>query len=598
MLNELKLMKSYTENTLKENDIVVVFQGMVYIFSYDDSMQKEYNIGMVIQLLQRLLCRFYKGMYDTIFDKNGKLRDVFSNNNFRNIYEALFNFENLPKILVGQIVYGKNGYTLVINNESYDIYDSKELYELLKIGIFKDKITKLQINGRLINLPNRKPKDIPLRKFLYHGTTSLFLESILHKGLRPIKDNSIYDVPTDGFVFLTSDYSIAEDYASDHSRMLGGQMVILEIDSDKIDHNKIVLDYDFENSFVDDNEISPYTGKPISDRNNEIGLHKGDVISMNGRYGTKFIKIGYKGIIMPNAIVNCIWRNGNKLIKQSREEILSNINSMKNEGINHNINEVSSSELNLNSFNVRNTLNEKFWLKRKDSDEYQLSSKVRLRLLDIADDFIKELSVSWIKPVDIQFTGSLANYNWSRYSDVDIHILYDFKKIYKKPDFVDDYFKAKKEVWLKNHKNLKIYGFPIEISVEDSNEKNPSSGKYSLEDNKWVVEPSDFQDAKLNARYIKDYSAKVMTEIDKIDRQIDKETDRHKIEVLGNKIEKIFNRLKNLRAEGLKSNQKEMSSGNIIYKLIRRMKYIDKIWNIANKAYDKVNSINENKRNI
>ena len=49
MLNELKLMKSYTENTLKENDIVVVFQGMVYIFSYDDSMQKEYNIGMVIQ---------------------------------------------------------------------------------------------------------------------------------------------------------------------------------------------------------------------------------------------------------------------------------------------------------------------------------------------------------------------------------------------------------------------------------------------------------------------------------------------------------------------------------------------------------------------
>ena len=89
-----------------------------------------------------------------------------------------------------------------------------------------------------------------------------------------------------------------------------------------------------------------------------------------------------------------------------------------------------------------------------------------------------------------------------------------------------------------------------------------------------------------------------MTEIDKIDRQIDKETDRHKIEVLGNKIEKIFNRLKNLRTEGLKSNQKEMSSGNIIYKLIRRMKYIDKIWNIANKAYDKVNSITENKRNI
>ena len=372
MLNELKLMKRYTENTIKNNDIVIVFQGMVYIFSYDDLKQKDNNnITIVIRLL-RQLCRFYKGMYDTIFDKDGRLRDFFRSNDFRNIYEALFNFENLPKILVGQIVYGKNGYTLVINNESYDIYDSKELYELLKLNIFKNKFTKLQINGRLTNLPDRKPKDIPLRKILYHGTTSLFLESILHKGLRPIKDNSIYDVPTDGFVFLTSDYSIAEDYASDHSRMLGGQMIILEIDSDKIDHDKIVLDYDFENSFVDHDEISPYTGKPISDRNNEVGFHKGDVVSMNGRYGTKFIKIGYKGIIMPNAIVNCIWRNGDKIIKQSREEILSNINSMKNEGINHDINEVSSSELNLNSFNVRNTLNEKFWLKRKDSDEYQL----------------------------------------------------------------------------------------------------------------------------------------------------------------------------------------------------------------------------------
>ena len=125
MLNELKSTKRYTENTIKDNDIVIVFQGMVYIFSYDDLKQKDNNnITIVIRLL-RQLCRFYKGMYDTIFDKDGKLRDFFRSNDFRNIYEALFNFENLPKILVGQIVYGKNGYTLVINNESYDIYDSK-----------------------------------------------------------------------------------------------------------------------------------------------------------------------------------------------------------------------------------------------------------------------------------------------------------------------------------------------------------------------------------------------------------------------------------------------------------------------------------------
>lgn len=141
-----------------------------------------------------------------------------------------------------------------------------------------------------------------------------------------------------------------------------------------------------------------------------------------------------------------------------------------------------------------------------------------------------------------------------------------------------------------------MYGYPIEISVEDSNEKNPSSGRYSLEQNKWITEPTDFQDASLNIKYIKDYAAKVMTEIDKLEKSIKKETDRHKIEVMATKVEKIFTKLKNLRSEGLESKKKEMSSGNVIYKLVRRMKYIDKIWNIVNYAYDRVNTITE-KRN-
>lgn len=273
--------------------------------------------------------------------------------------------------------------------------------------------------------------------------------------------------------------------------------------------------------------------------------------------------------------------------------MISNTDYIQNEYVNR-INEVTASQLSLQSFDVQNSLHPKMWIKDKNND-YVLNSKVRLRLLDIADDFIEELSVHWIKPTDIIFTGSLANYNWSNYSDIDIHILYDFKKIYKNCEFVDDYFKAKKEIWLKNHNQLKVYGYPIEISVEDSGKKNLSSGRYSLEQNKWLTEPTDFQDASLNKKYIKDYSAKIMTEIDKLEKDIKSESDRHKIEVMANKVEKIFTKLKNLRNEGLESKKKEMSSGNVIYKLVRRMKYIDKIWNIVNYAYDKVNTITEKK---
>lgn len=256
------------------------------------------------------------------------------------------------------------------------------------------------------------------------------------------------------------------------------------------------------------------------------------------------------------------------------------------------LNEIEAKDVNLSSFKVKKELNPKFWPNGK------LNSRVRLRLMDIADDFVKELAVNWVKPKDVIFTGSAANYNWSRYSDVDLHILFDFKKVYpKNQEFVDDYFKAKKENWLASHEDLKIFGYPIEISVEDSNEDNPSSGRYSLYKNKWIVEPNDFQDAVINQEFVKKRAAMFMTQIDDIEEKLGKEQDTSKCEKYSDKAYKIFDKLKKMRNEGLSSDKKEMSSGNIIYKIIRRTGYLDKIWEIINSSYDKVNSIEE-KRSI
>lgn len=254
------------------------------------------------------------------------------------------------------------------------------------------------------------------------------------------------------------------------------------------------------------------------------------------------------------------------------------------------INEIKAKDVNLSSFKIKKELNPKFWPNGK------LNSRVRLRLMDIADDFVNELAVDWVKPEDVIFTGSIANYNWSRYSDVDLHILIDFKKVYpKNQEFVDDYFKSKKENWLANHEDLKIFGYPIEISVEDSNEDNPSSGRYSLYKNKWLVEPDDFQDAIINKEFVKKRAAMFMTQIDDIEKKFNKETDMHCCEKYGDQVYKIFDKLKNMRSDGLASDKKEMSSGNIIYKIIRRSGYLDKIWDIVNSSYDKVNSIEEKK---
>ena len=95
----------------------------------------------------------------------------------------------------------------------------------------------------------------------------------------------------------------------------------------------------------------------------------------------------------------------------------------------------------------------------------------------------------------------------------------------------------------------------------------------------------------MNTTYIKDTAAKYMTDIDDEIRRIRRsKSDAPKKKSCDNLI-KIFDRLKNLRKSGLSSKAREMSSGNIIWKVLRREGYLDKLWDWVNKTYDSVNSI-------
>ena len=254
------------------------------------------------------------------------------------------------------------------------------------------------------------------------------------------------------------------------------------------------------------------------------------------------------------------------------------------------INEVNKTDIELKPFEPKNELNKDFFDK-----EGNLKPYIRMHLLDIADDFIDELEMKWVKPKDIVITGSLANYNWSKYSDVDIHIIYNFKSIYKNVEFVKDYFDSKRNLWNKAHEELSINGYPVEISVEDTNSPAQSTGVYSLEKNKWVKEPQDMSDAELNKDYIKSFCAKNMTKLDDLFDRIDKENDKVKLQRLGDKLVKLYDRLHDMRKEGLATKAKEMSTGNIIWKVIKHAGYADKIWKYKDKVYDEVNTLNEGK---
>ena len=133
------------------------------------------------------------------------------------------------------------------------------------------------------------------------------------------------------------------------------------------------------------------------------------------------------------------------------------------------------------SFEKNTTLEPRLWRDNK------LDQTARKKMLKIAEDFMDDLEIS-TEIEDIRLTGSLANYNWSKYSDVDLHIVIDFSLLDDDLGLVKAYFDEARVRWNNEH-NIKIAGYDVEIYVEDKAEKHESSGIYSVTSDDWVVTP-------------------------------------------------------------------------------------------------------------
>lgn len=250
--------------------------------------------------------------------------------------------------------------------------------------------------------------------------------------------------------------------------------------------------------------------------------------------------------------------------------------------------EVNSSDIDLSSFKKRSEL-APIWL-----DDDTLDSRVRLRLLDIADDFWEFVNLTWVKPSGIILTGSICNFNWSKYSDIDLHLIVDFDEIDEKTDFVRDYLDAKKNEWNNEHSELTILGFPVELYVQNLGEMPQSGGIYDLEEDEWVKKPDmgSIKPIGLDKFPIKDKAAEIMTIIDDMYNALNSTDDSHKIETIGDDAQYLWKKVKAMRKSSLESNG-ESGAGNIVYKILRRTQYLDKLFKLMSIVYDKNNSIFE-----
>ena len=164
--------------------------------------------------------------------------------------------------------------------------------------------------------------------------------------------------------------------------------------------------------------------------------------------------------------------------------------------------------------------------------------------MNIVEEFMEGLDLD-LELKDIIVTGSIANYNWSKFSDIDLHILIDFSEVNENEEMVKKFFDAVRSNWNKLH-NILVKGHEVEIYVQDEHEPHVSTGVYSLMNDRWIVKPKKVRPAI--DRYTATKKMKQMArEVDKLSRLYDNKLYEKSFDLASNLKEK----LKRMRRSGL-----------------------------------------------
>ena len=232
------------------------------------------------------------------------------------------------------------------------------------------------------------------------------------------------------------------------------------------------------------------------------------------------------------------------------------------------------------SFDTHDMLEPQIW------DGLNINQEIRQKLIKIVEDFIEGLPVP-VKVKDITLTGSLANYNWSNYSDVDLHIIVDFLEVDENKQLVKSFFDNARMKWNNEH-DIKMKGYDVEIYVEDEGESHKSSGLYSLMNDEWIKKPRqyrnniDFNSARRKAEDM-EFQVNIISNL----------ITAGKHELALKNIDRLKKKIRNMRRAGLESPLQEFSVENIAFKILRRNDTLGFLNDLKKRAYDDMMSVKE-----
>lgn len=232
------------------------------------------------------------------------------------------------------------------------------------------------------------------------------------------------------------------------------------------------------------------------------------------------------------------------------------------------------------SFEVQDTLEPRLWT------DMELKPIVRKNLLKVAQDFIDNLPVE-VDIEDITLTGSLANFNWSNYSDVDLHIIVNFLNVDENTELVKAFFDNARMSWNNKH-SISVKGYDVEIYVEDEGEGHRSSGIYSVLNGEWVVRPKK-KDVEINFSASRRKAEDMEFQINIVKNLITAK----KYKVAHKNIERLKRKIRAMRAAGLETKAREFSVENIAFKLLRRNGSLNLLDSLKTNLYDDMMTLGE-----
>lgn len=204
-------------------------------------------------------------------------------------------------------------------------------------------------------------------------------------------------------------------------------------------------------------------------------------------------------------------------------------------------------------------------------------------LRKIADDFVKgitALEVEGVDPRDVVVVGSAASYSWSKYSDVDLHVVVDFSEVDENFKLVRDYFQYAKTLW--NDRNSpQVGGFDVEVYLEDVSEQNVTPGKYSVLRGEWETFPEKSGVPEPDVSAVVDKAAAVMHDVAAVQELVDDGNYEDALELA----DAVKDRIRKMRQSALER-EGVFSVENLAFKVLRRNGTLELLSGLKQKAKD------------